>query len=125
MILNGIFIASAWAQETSAAASAVKPSGLAGLLQSPMFPMLLILPLFYLLMIRPQQKQRSQHAAMIQSLKKGDEIITASGIHAKVHGVSDNIVTIEIADNVRVKIEKSQISSIKTAKPVEGKVLTN
>lgn len=112
MISEGIFIASAWAQETANAAQA-KPTGFAALLQSPMFPMLLILPVFYFLMLRPQQKQRAQHAAMVEGLKKGDEIVTSSGIHGKIYGVAENIITLEIADNIRVKMEKSQISSIK------------
>ena len=47
--------------------------------------------------------------------KKGDEVITSSGIYARVHGVMENIVTLEIADNVRIKMDKQQVATVKTA----------
>jgi preprotein translocase subunit YajC len=78
-------------------------------------PMILVFVIFYFLMIRPQQKQRKQHQALIQGIKKGDEVITSSGIYARVHGVMENIVTLEIADNVRIKMDKQQVATVKTA----------
>ncbi len=78
-------------------------------------PMVLVFGIFYVLMIRPQQKQRKQHQQLLQNLKKGDEVITTAGIHARVSGIADNIVTLEIADNVRVKMDKQQVATVKTA----------
>lgn len=78
-------------------------------------PMVLVFGIFYLLMIRPQQKQRKQHQLLVQNLKKGDEVITSAGIHAKVYGIADNFITLEIADNVRVKMDKQQVATVKTA----------
>ena len=80
-------------------------------------PMILVFAIFYLLMIRPQQKQRKQHQALLGNLKKGDEVITASGIHGKVHGIAENIATIEIAENVRIKMDKQQVAVVKTVLP--------
>jgi preprotein translocase subunit YajC len=78
-------------------------------------PMVLVFVIFYFLMIRPQQKQRKQHQVLLQGLKKGDEVVTTAGIHGRVHGVADNVVTLEIADNVRIKMDKQQVASVKTA----------
>lgn len=104
----------------SRAASAQPASGAAP--QGPLgslgmfLPMILVFVIFYFLMIRPQQKQRKQHQLLIEGIKKGDEVITSGGIHARVHGVVDNIVTLEIADNVRIKMDKQQVATVKTAK---------
>ncbi len=78
-------------------------------------PMVLVFVIFYFLLIRPQSKQRKQHQELVNNLKKGDEVITAAGIYGKIHGVADNIVTVEIADNVRIKMDKQQITTIKAA----------
>lgn len=79
--------------------------------------MILVFVIFYFLMIRPQQKQRKQHQALLSNLKKGDEVITSSGIYGKVTGIADNVVTVEIADNVRIKLDKAQVATIKTPAP--------
>lgn len=76
-------------------------------------PMILVFVIFYLLMIRPQQKERKRHQALLQNLKKGDSVVTSAGIHGQVHGIADNIVTVEIAENVRIKMEKAQITTVK------------
>lgn len=78
-------------------------------------PMILVFVIFYLLMIRPQQKQRKKQQEMVNNLKKGDEVVTSAGIHARVHGIADNVVTLEIADNVRIKMDKQQVALVKTS----------
>lgn len=76
-------------------------------------PMILVFVIFYFLMIRPQAKQRKKHQSMIQGLKKGDEVVTSAGIHGRVTAVADNIATVEIAENVRIKVDKFQVSQVK------------
>jgi len=78
-------------------------------------PMILVFGIFYLLMIRPQQKQRKEQQAMVSSLKKGDEGVTTAGIYGKVYLVMDNIISLEIAENVRIKLDKQQVASLKSA----------
>ena len=77
---------------------------------------MLILPLmlvvFYFLLIRPQQKRAKEHQNMLSKLASGDEVVTAGGILGKVTEVSDNFATVEIADGVRIKVQKSQISQL-------------
>jgi preprotein translocase subunit YajC len=71
-----------------------------------------IILIFYFMIIRPQQKRQKERQLMIQSMKKGDKIITAGGIHGTIVGVEDKIILVQIADNVKVKIERSSIGNI-------------
>lgn len=75
-----------------------------------LLPFVFILVIFYFLLIRPQKKRQDEHSKMISSLKKGDEVVTASGIFAEVADVRDNHFILKIADNVRVKAVKSSVS---------------
>lgn len=77
-----------------------------------LFPFLLMFVVIYFLMIRPQQKRAKEQKDMLGALKQGDEILTASGILGKVTGISDKVVTVEVADDVRVKMLKSQVSQV-------------
>jgi len=78
-------------------------------------PMILIFAVFYFLLIRPQQKKAKEHKMMIDELKKGDAIITQGGLYGKIVSVSDNVVTLEIADKVRVKISRAHIAGLAPA----------
>ena len=74
-------------------------------------PLILIGVIFYFLLIRPQQKQRKEHQALIQSLKTGDKVVTNAGIHGLIANVKDGTVTLKIADNVKVEFDKSSVVS--------------
>lgn len=78
-------------------------------------PLVFMFAIFYFLLIRPQQKKAKEHKALLDAMKKGDNVITAGGVHGKVAAVDDtqNIVTLEIANNVNIKITKSYIAAIK------------
>lgn len=75
-------------------------------------PFILMFGVFYFLMIRPQQKRMKEQQEMLASLKHGDEVLTSSGILGKVTGITEKVVTVEVADNVRVKMLKSQVSQV-------------
>ena len=75
-------------------------------------PWLLIFVIFYLLMIRPQQKRMKEHQATIGAVKKGDEVITGGGIRGRVTKVMDDDVEVEIGPNVRVRIVKATLSQV-------------
>ena len=68
--------------------------------------------IFYFLLIRPQQKKQKEHQKMLAALQKGDDVITAGGIQGKITGVADNVLTIEIAEKVRVKVKREFITSV-------------
>ncbi|MDN3712014.1 preprotein translocase subunit YajC [Paracoccus cavernae] len=75
-------------------------------------PLILVFVIMYFLMIRPQQKRMKEHRAMVEAVKKGDEVITQGGIIGKVVGVRDGEVEVEIATGVKVRVIKSTISSV-------------
>ncbi len=78
-----------------------------------MIPLIFMFAIFYFLLIRPQQKKAKEHKALLEAIKKGDNVITAGGVHGKVSGVEDSIVTLEIATGVNIKITKSYIAAVK------------
>jgi preprotein translocase subunit YajC len=99
--------------------------GAAGAAGPPIWIQLLpfagLFAVFYFLIIRPQQQKQNQHTALLANLKKNDEIITSGGLYGRVIQLGDDVVTIEIAPNVKVRISRPQIASVVTAaKPVSG-----
>lgn len=102
----------------TAMASAAGSSGSAAFFVQ-ILPLLFVFVIFYLLMIRPQQRRMKQHQATIAAVKKGDQVVTAGGVLGKVTKVSDEEVEVEIAQGVKVKIVKSTLSHVlgKSAKP--------
>jgi preprotein translocase subunit YajC len=99
-------------------APAGQPNGTAQLLLG-IAPWLLIFVIFYLLMIRPQQRRVKEHQASIAAVKKGDEVITGGGIRGRVTKVSDDEAEVEIAQGVKIRVVKSTITQVltKNAKP--------
>src|SRR3954471_9667555 len=79
------------------------------------FPFLLIFVIFYVLMIRPQQRRVKEHQAAIAAVKKGDEVITGGGIRGRVTRVTDDEAEVEIAQGVKVRVVKSTITHVLTA----------
>ncbi|HTL10938.1 MAG TPA: preprotein translocase subunit YajC [Bdellovibrionota bacterium] len=77
-----------------------------------LMPFALVFGVMYLFMLRPQQKRMKEHKQLLEALKKGDDVVTSSGFLGKVHGITDKVVTLELSDNVRVKLLKSQVSQI-------------
>jgi preprotein translocase subunit YajC len=81
-------------------------------------PLILMFVIFYFLLIRPQQKRTKEHRQMISNLKKGDRIVTSGGIHGRITGMDDATLTVEIADKVRVKVARGNVSNLaQTAAP--------
>jgi preprotein translocase subunit YajC len=99
-------------------ASAAAPSGTAAFMVQ-ILPLLFVFIIFYVLMIRPQQRRMKEHSAAIAAVQKGDEVITAGGVRGKVTKVGDDEVEVEIAQGVKVRIVKSTLSHVlgKNAKP--------
>ena len=81
-------------------------------------PLILMFVIFYFLLIRPQQKKTKEHRQMITNLKKGDRIVTIGGILGRITGMDDVTLTVEIADKVRVKVARGNVSAMaQTAAP--------
>jgi len=75
-------------------------------------PLILMFVIFYFLLIRPQQKRTKEHRTMVANLKKGDKIITSGGIHGRITGMDDATLTVEIADKVRVKVARANVTGL-------------
>jgi preprotein translocase subunit YajC len=102
-----MFITSAYAQAASGAAQGP------GSIMSSLLPIALIIPVFYFLLIRPQQKKAKEHKALVSAIKRGDRVVTTGGILGVVTKVIDNgEIQLEIADGVRVRILRASISDV-------------
>jgi preprotein translocase subunit YajC len=75
-------------------------------------PLVFMFAIFYFLLIRPQQKKAKEHRALLDSIKKGDMVVTAGGMHGKVSAIDENIVTLEVSPGVNVKFNKGFIASL-------------
>jgi len=93
--------------QAPAASPAAPGAGLIGLL-----PFVLLFVIFYYVMIRPQMRRQKEQARLVSSLKTGDHVVTASGIHGMISNVKDRTVIVKIADNVKIEMEKSAITTV-------------
>ena len=96
-------IPAAWAQAGGASSSSQF---------APVLMMVVFVGIFYFLLIRPQQKKAKDHQSMIAKLSAGDEVVTSGGILGRIVEVSDAFVTLEVADSVRLKVQKGQVTSL-------------
>lgn len=96
-------IPDAWAQ-------AGAPGAAGGM--APLLMMVVFIVIFYFLLIRPQQKKAKEHQTLITKLSSGDEVVTTGGLLGKVVEVGDTFLTLEVADGVRVKVQKFQVASL-------------
>lgn len=96
----------AWAQGTGG-------GGGGGLLLS-LVPFLLIFVIFYFLLILPQQKRQKQLREMLASLKKGDKVVTSGGLWGTVSNIGKQTVTLQVADNTKVKVQREHITRLRT-----------
>ena len=92
-----------------AQAAGAPPAGLG--LGGFLLPIILI-AVMYFLMIRPQMKRAKEHKGMLDKLSKGDEVITSGGIAGTVTDIGDNFITVEVADNVRVRVQKAAVGNV-------------
>jgi preprotein translocase subunit YajC len=96
-------------------------SGGGGSMFSTLIMFALIILIFYFMILRPQQKRQKERDKLLNSIEKGDKIITAGGIHGTVIGLEDKTVLIQIADNVKVKIEKTAVGNVVRTSENAGK----
>jgi len=83
-----------------------------GGLMSTLLMFALIIGIFYFLILRPQQKRQKEREKLLNAVKKGDKVITAGGLHATVAGLDEKTVLLQVADNVKMKFDRSAIGSI-------------
>lgn len=103
------FVHQVFAQEAAQTATTGAPKQPGAM--EMLFPFILVFAIFYFLVIRPQVKRQKVHQKFISELKRGDEILTTSGIFGTIEGLTDRFVTLEVADGVSIKVLRSQIAS--------------
>lgn len=86
-----------------------------------LFPFIFIFVIFYFLIIRPQSKRMKTHDQFLTNLKRGDEVITSGGILGKVDGLTDQFVTLEISDGVKIKMLRKQVAASQASALAEPK----
>jgi preprotein translocase subunit YajC len=89
------------------AASPAAPNPLASFV-----PIILIFVIMYFLLFRPQMKRQKEAAKLVAALKTGDRVVTTSGIHGLISNVKDRTITLKIADNVKIEMEKSAVTAV-------------
>jgi preprotein translocase subunit YajC len=95
------FISNAYAQD------AASSGGLMSFL-----PLIVIFAVFYFMLIRPQMKRSKEHRQLVSNLSKGDEVITNGGLLGRIKEVSDSFVTLELADNIQIKLQRQAVASV-------------
>lgn len=100
-------ISDAWAEAAGAAGNAPQGNPMSSLIM-----LFVLFGLFYFLLIRPQTKRAKEHRNLVANLAKGDEVVTNGGMLGKITGISDNFLTVEIANGVEVKIQRHAVSAV-------------
>jgi preprotein translocase subunit YajC len=77
-----------------------------------LWPLLIMFAIFYFLLIRPQQKKAKQHKELLSGLKIGDKVVSSGGLHGVITGLKEEVVTVEIAPKVRVRISRSSVAGV-------------
>lgn len=80
---------------------------------SSLMPLILIFLIFYLLIIRPQRIKEKKHQNMLRNLSKGDQVVTVGGLHGTIVGLTDDIVVLRVAENVKVEVSRNAIAYLK------------
>lgn len=106
MFWSSILVSSAAMAQTAAPATGEQPSMLMSLV-----PFVFIFAVMYFLVIRPQGKKQREHLKFVSELKRGEEVLTTSGILGRIEGITDQFVTLEVSDGVRIKFLRTQIAA--------------
>jgi preprotein translocase subunit YajC len=105
-----VFINEAWAQAAAPAGADIMS----------MLPIILMFVVLYFVMIRPQMKRAKEQKAMVEALQKGDEVVAAGGVLGKITKVTDNYVTIEIADKIEIKVQRPAVALVLPKGTIKG-----
>jgi preprotein translocase subunit YajC len=100
------------AEETGKNGGGQNTGSSGGGLMTMLLPLILIGVVFYFLLIRPQQKQRREQQAMLNSVRRGDEVVTLGGIHGRIEGLKDKSVMLKVAEGVKIELNKSSIAQV-------------
>ena len=83
-------------------------------------PLIAMFAIFYFLLIRPQQKKAKQHKEMLSALKRGDYVLTAGGLYGRIIEAKDDLLTIELAENLKIKVNRNYVAGLSDSATVKG-----
>ena len=107
------YIPIAMAPPPGAAKEGAAPKqGIEGFLSNPMLMLVLLGAVFYFLLIRPQQQKQKEQKKLVSELQKGDEVVTAGGIHGVISNVKDSTIMVKVAENVKIEIERTSVTKV-------------
>ncbi len=109
MLFSYSFAGTAFAQAPSGGQA---PSGIAQILGSPLVMMGIIFAIIYFLIMRPQQKKQREQQLMLRNLKRGDKVLTMSGIYGTIAAIDEKIISLQVDDKVRVRISRQSVSAL-------------
>ena len=114
LALGGLnmLISQAWAQGAGATGGGFDMLG--------MLPIILMFVVLYFLMIRPQMKRAKEHKSMLEALQKGDEVITAGGVVGRISKVAEGFVTLEVAENVVIHVQRPSVQAVLPKGTIKG-----
>ena len=117
ILVNLVFVSNAFAMTGQGGGGKEGGGGLLGLF----LPMIIVFGIFYLLLIRPQQKQQKKVKGMLEAIQRGDEVVTRGGIHGRIASIDNGVISLEVANNVKIKINKEYIGVVKGKEELEKK----
>src|SRR6185312_5367040 len=106
-MISDLLMSTAWAQTSGAAGG----TGAGPSLLEQTFPFIILFVVLFFLIIRPQQRRAQTHKKFLEGLKRGDSVLTSGGILGTIEGLTDQFVILQIADDVKVRVLKTQIAS--------------
>ena len=118
-----MLISEAFASTAATGTAAAAPAGGLGALLMSFLPLILVILIFYLFLVRPQQRRMAEFQKMVAALRRGDRVVTTGGIIGTIHRVETHApeVVVEIAENVRVRVQRSAIAEVLAkTEPVES-----
>ena len=86
-----------------------------------LLPLVAVAAILYVLLVRPEQKRRKDHEALVAGLKRNDKITMASGIHGRVISIDEKVVSVEIAPNVKVVVDRAAVQTVETASGADAR----
>lgn len=110
MMWLGSLVGSAYAQ--TPAGGPAGPSGIGQILASPLVMMGIIFLIIYLLIMRPQQKKQREHQMMLRNLKRGDRVVTMSGMYGTIAALDEKTIFLQVDDKVRIKMSRQSVSAL-------------
>jgi preprotein translocase subunit YajC len=106
--------------DTAYAMAGASGGGQGGSGMLTLVPLLLMFAIFYFLLIRPQQKKAKEHRTFLENLKRGDKVVTAGGLYGEITGMTDETITLEIADKIRVRVGRGYIASFASKESIKA-----